>query len=428
MRAYALCIALVALAVAVQASGEVESLEATPSAGVLGLTARIKDLQSDIKTIREKKAHHEAKHEEHATSAGLLAGARVEEYERKAITHKARAADLAHQEAEKTKAITDTTISQHGSAGGGVSGSVSGSAGGISGSLSFSAGGYGGSGSFKVGPSRASELFDSWHGKWEAMRATLSKEVNTQHQAVNHQMEIVRKAYEKEYAGHVSAVHRAKELQSKIPPHIKAEKTAKAEEQKVKKKMQEALHKARELQAKAVEKKQKQIDAQEKRTKALEVKVKSFHQNDCGPAKEQEQKAKAEIKRLQAVNHKIRTDCEVKAKEVTTKHHEQISKSHEKTAKEKARADALALQLQAAKQRILHLQHQLHTAQQTIAHLQQQLAHQKQLTSEQRSLKEAALQKVKDLTAQLAAMTAKYNKLKSNMDHINNVSGQPAKK
>merc|ERR1711939_1300863 len=414
MRAYALCIALVALAVAVQASGEVESLEATPSAGVLGLTARIKDLQSDIKTIREKKAHHEAKHEEHATAAKMASGAKVEEHERKAITHKARAADLAHQEAEKTKAITDTTISQHGSAGGGVSGSVSGSAGGISASLSFSAGGYGGSGSFKVGPSRASELFDSWHGKWEAMRATLSKEVNTQHQAVNHQMEIVRKAYEKEHAGHVSAVHRAKELQSKIPPHIKAEKTAKAEEQKVKKKMQEALHKAREL--------------QEKRTKALEVKVKSFHQNDCGPAKEQEQKAKAEIKRLQAVNHKIRTDCEVKAKEVTTKHHEQISKSHEKTAKEKARADALALQLQAAKQRILHLQHQLHTAQQTIAHLQQQLAHQKQLTSEQRSLKEAALQKVKDLTAQLAAMTAKYNKLKSNMDHINNVSGQPAKK
>merc|ERR550537_1827218 len=409
MRAYALCIALVALAVAVQASGEVESLEATPSAGVLGLTARIKDLQSDMKTIREKKAHHEAKHEEHATAAKMASGAKVEEHERKAITHKARAAGLAHQEAEKTKAITDTTISQHGSAGGGVSGSVSGSAGGISGSLSFSAGGYGGSGSFKVGPSRASELFDSWHGKWEAMRATLSKEVNTQHQAVNHQMEIVRKAYEKEYAGHVSAVHRAKELQSKIPPHIKAEKTAKAEEQKVKKKMQEALHKARELQAKAVEKKQKQIDAQEKRTKALEVKVKSFHQNDCGPAKEQEQKAKAEIKRLQAVNHKIRTDCEV-------------------TAKEKARADALALQLQAAKQRILHLQHQLHTAQQTIAHLQQQLAHQKQLTSEQRSLKEAALQKVKDLTAQLAAMTAKYNKLKSNMDHINNVSGQPAKK
>merc|ERR1719454_226066 len=394
MRAYALCIALVAPAVAVQASGEVESLEATPSAGVLGLTARIKDLQSDMKTIREKKAHHEAKHEEHATAAKMASGAKVEEHERKAITHKARAADLAHQEAEKTKAITDTTISQHGSAGGGVSGS----AGGISGSLSFSAGGYGGSGSFKVGPSRASELFDSWHGKWEAMRATLSKEVNTQHQAVNHQMEIVRKAYEKEYAGHVSAVHRAKELQSKIPPHIKAEKTAKAEEQKVKKKMQEALHKARELQAKAVEKKQKQIDAQEKRTKALEV------------------KAKAEIKRLQAVNHKIRTDCEVKAKEVTTKHHEQISKSHEKTAKEKARADALALQLQAAKQRILHLQHQLHTAQQTIAHLQQQLAHQKQLTSEQRSLKEAALQKVKDLTAQLAAMTAKYNKLKSNMD------------
>merc|ERR1719454_729447 len=227
MRAYALCIALVALAVAVQASGEVESLEATPSAGVLGLTARIKDLQSDMKTIREKKAHHEAKHEEHATAA------KVEEHERKAITHKARAADLAHQEAEKTKAITDTTISQHGSAGGGVSGSVSGSAGGISGSLSFSAGGYGGSGSFKVGPSRASELFDSWHGKWEAMRATLSKEVNTQHQAVNHQMEIVRKAYEKEYAGHVSAVHRAKELQSKIPPHIKAEKTAKELQSKI---------------------------------------------------------------------------------------------------------------------------------------------------------------------------------------------------
>merc|ERR1719453_1150285 len=129
MRAYALCIALVALAVAVQASGEVESLEATPSAGVLGLTARIKDLQSDIKTIREKKAHHEAKHEEHATAAKMASGAKVEEHERKAITHKARAADLAHQEAERTKAITDTTISQHGSAGGGVSALLAGAPG-----------------------------------------------------------------------------------------------------------------------------------------------------------------------------------------------------------------------------------------------------------------------------------------------------------
>merc|ERR1712167_315445 len=311
---------------------------------------------------------------EHATAAKMASGAKVQEHEKKAITHKARAADLAHQEAEKTKAITDNTISQHGSAGGGVSGSVSGSAGGISGSLSFSAGGYGGSGSFKVGPSRASELFDSWHGKWEAMRATLSKEVNTQHQAVNHQMEIVRKAYEKEYAGHVSAVHRAKELQSKIPPHIKAEKTAKAEEQKVKKKMQEALHKARELQAKAVEKKQKQIDAQEKRTKALEVKVKAFHQNDCGPAKEGEQKAKAEIKRLQAVNVKLRKDCEVKSKEMKSKSEERLTKSKEKTTKETARADALAAKLQAAKQRIVALTAELRAAKAQIAKLKEDLA------------------------------------------------------
>lgn len=396
---------------------------------MVGLTERIKDIQSDIKSIREKKAHHTAKHEEHAAAAKMASGAKVQEHEKKSITHKAKAADLAHQEAEKTKALTDDTMAQHAGASGSVSGSVSGSAGGVSGSASFSAGAGGyGSFSMSVGKSRSAELFDAWSTKWDGMRTKLAQEVNTQHHAVVHQMEIVRKAYEKEYAGHVSAVHKAKELQSKIPPHIKAEKTAKAEEQKVKHKMQEALHKAREMQMKAVEKKQKQVDSQEKQTKALEVKVKAFHQNDCGPAKEQEQKAKAEIKRLQALNHKIRNDCETKAKETQNKHMEKITKESEKTSKEKARADALAQQLQVAKQKILHLTHQLQVAQQKIASLQQQLAHQKQLTSEERSLKEAALLKVKDLTAQLAAMTAKYNKLKSAMSHINSVSGQPSKK
>merc|ERR1719506_1302049 len=97
--------------------------------------------------------------------------------------------------------------------------------------------------------------------------------------------------------------------------------------------MQEAAHKAKERQSKAVEVKQKQVVEQTRLKEHFERKVKAIHPDKCGPVKEQEQKAKAEIKRLQAENQKIRESCEQKAKEMKNKSDERLTKAKEKTAR-----------------------------------------------------------------------------------------------
>merc|ERR1712093_471820 len=101
------------------------------------------------------------------------------------------------------------------------------------------------------GASQAGEIFDAWLTKWGAMRSKLSSmvsqeaaEVKTQHEAVNTQMEVAKKAYQKEYQGHMAAVAKAKEFNTKEGQAKAAEKKAKAAEQAVKQKMAESLHKA----------------------------------------------------------------------------------------------------------------------------------------------------------------------------------------
>merc|ERR1712070_1084947 len=89
--------------------------------------------------------------------------------------------------------------------------------------------------------------------------------------------------------------------------------------------MKEKLSKAREK-TKAVEAKHKQMQTEErlkkkheKKAKELQVKLNGMHPKSCGAIREKEMKAKAEIKRLQALNRKIKADCERKSKEMAQK-------------------------------------------------------------------------------------------------------------
>jgi hypothetical protein len=453
---------LVAAALAAQGAREVEALDldregvallqvagTAPADGVTDLDDQIKTLQKDISDIRAKKSAAAAAEQAASEDAKMTEGTVQDEHIKKSITHKAAQADL--DAAEKAKQAAIDTLKQqqktdgtHDSAHGGASDSGAATASDHSHAMypADDAGGYGkagatGGGGYGGGlttPEQNTALFTEWHAKWGAMRTKLTgivqqgiAEVASQHTQVNTHMELVEKAYNREYHGHVSAIAKAKEFNSKESAAKAAEKKAKAAEQAAKHKMKEALEKAQERQAKAVEKEHKAMLHQKQLKESFEAKVKAFHQNDCGPAKEGEQKAKAEIKRLQAVNVKLRKDCEVKSKEMKSKSEERLTKSKEKTTKETARADALAAKLQAAKQRIVALTAELRAAKAQIAKLKEDLAASQAETAKQKALKEAAEAKVADLTARLAAMTAKYNKCKSTMSHINQVSDAPDK-
>merc|ERR1712147_496518 len=95
-----------------------------------------------------------------------------------------------------------------------------------------------------------------------------------------------------------------------------AEKKAKAREKNTKTQMQEQLEKASET--------------EERLKKQFEKKVKALMGRkipNCGPIKEKELKAKAEIKRLQALNKKIRSDCE-RAKKAASERYAKLQKKY----------------------------------------------------------------------------------------------------
>jgi len=462
MRTLYAALALAILASVSQASPEVESLgleregmaliqeEEQPNQKVVDLTSKIKNLQKDIQDIRSKKSAAMSDAAGAESLARSSDGAEQDAHMKKSISHRAAVADLDAAEKSKSAEIVDLTLAQHDAAkdaaidstsqkgtrskGGGSesdsSSSDSSSSNYYDSSSSFdSNGGYGGDVDTS---SQSGALFDEWLAKWGGMRSKLNRmvspliaEVKVQHDEVNSHMEVVRKAYEKEHSGRVKAIAKAKEFNTKEGHAKSAEKKAKAAEADAKRKMQEAAHKAKERQSKAVEVKQKQVVEQTRLKEHFERKVKAIHPDKCGPVKEQEQKAKAEIKRLQAENQKIRESCEQKAKEMKNKSDERLTKAKEKTAKETARADRLAQLLSAAKEKIASLTSQLAAAKAKIRSLTHELAVSREETAKQKALKEAAEAKVADLTAQLAAMTAKYHKLKSTMSHINEVSNTP---
>merc|ERR1712178_345975 len=115
-------------------------------------------------------------------------------------------------------------------------------------------------------------------------------------------IERVKKAYNKEYRGRLAALKKAKEQEEKKKMAQAAERKAKAKESATKKLMREKLAKALERKNKAVEKKQKQLQTEERLKKKFERQVKALLARpkpkceNCGPIKEKEMKAKAEIR------------------------------------------------------------------------------------------------------------------------------------
>merc|ERR1711912_55948 len=115
-----------------------------------------------------------------------------------------------------------------------------------------------------------------------AHTAKLKDEVSKQHTEVTNHMGVVKKAY-------VSIA--------------KKEAAAKAAEKATKEKM-----------SKAVEKKTKAVEAEERKKKMYEKQVKELMKGRA-----EERAKKEEIKRLKALNAKIKADCERNMKEKTQK-------------------------------------------------------------------------------------------------------------
>merc|ERR1712057_14091 len=408
MRVFVL-VALAAVVVVAHASAEVEALEegvvmgggADPKDGaegggsVLDLTKGIKQLQSDISNIREKKAGASDTAKSTATDAAQAAEGGAKD---KAVKGHIDAAtdeqDLDAQQKQKEKELVQATIEQHeaaksnaveargadgakvtekdssdGSSDGSDSSGDDSSVGGdddSDGGSDDAAGGYGGD---EGGGDAA--VFDQFQSAYDSAHGALStqaknvvkamvegenavvKKIEAQKQVVHTHIEKARKAYQKETSLRKKAQAKAKEFGGREKTAKASEKKAKETEKATKKNMQEALEKAKERRTKAVEKKQKAVDTEERKKKTFEKRVKELEGRkipDCGAIKEKEMKAKEEIKKLQAEDKKIRDDCEKKAKEMAKKASERLTKSKEKTTKQKERADKLAAELTAAKE------------------------------------------------------------------------------
>merc|ERR1712072_1232976 len=302
------------------------------SPGVLHLTKKIKSLQTDIKSIRAKKAKHN----------GKAAGAK----------------DLDAQLRKKNHQLASLTIQQHDAAKGAGPAPAPPADPPVDTTPAEPA----------PGPD-AKGLFDGWlSGKWSPMHSALSSAI----------------AKLRLHLGPLKA--EAAKHDTEVKGHIKKVKPPKKCE-------------------------------------------------DCGPFKEQERKAKEKLAKAIAHEKKTKSDCERKAKEAAAK----LKKSQEQTAKQKARADRLARELAAARKLIASLKKQLAAAKAKIAQLEKVVAAQKREIAKQIRLKKQWMAKFKvadekrakaeakvvQLTKQLAIVTAKYNKVKGVMKHINTVSNGP---
>merc|ERR1712070_276427 len=221
-----------------------------------------------------------------------------------------------------------------------------------------------------------SHLFDNWLSKYATMKSNLAKmvseltahtaklkdEVSKQHTEVTNHMGVVKKAY-------VSVAKK-------------------------------------EASAKAVEKKTKQVQEEERKKKVYENKVKELMKGMA------EERAKnEEIKRLKALNAKIKAECEKNMKEKTQKINvlkSKVQKLEQALAQARAEVVKLSKELEAQKKE---------TERQTQLKISQEKA---------RKLAEAklakAIEKIQKLEAALKAITAKYNKMKASMDQIHSTS------
>jgi len=386
--------------------------ESAASPEVLGLTTKIKKLQTDIKSIRKKKGQLGKQVKSFHKKALASDGSDKQQHIKNKITAGANDKDLDSELHKKNQELASLTIKQHDAAAKHAQKSSPGPA---SASASASApeppAEPVADGTVSGSSDGSSALFDEWKTKWSSMQQNLQGlvaalqaktqklqgEVTDQHNGLNAHMETVKQAYMKEERGHKSALAKTKELQEK-------EKSTK-----------EQLKKSVESKSKAVEKKQKKVDAEERMKKAFEKKVKASP--DCGPIAEKEKKAKAKIVELQAKNNKIKADAERSSKEMKQKlaaAHSKIQKLRQELAAAKTKITQLSAALEAQKRE---------TAKQIELKNTEEKAKKVHMEKYQK-----AQAKIQSLTQQLQAVTAKFNKLKNTMRHINGVSNVPDRK
>merc|ERR1711988_75561 len=357
--------------------------EDSPQA-VLDLTKKIKAQTEEIHAIKKKKTGlaktFKASHEK----ATFSVGGKHTDAMKKHIAAGAEDKNLDAVLAKKHHELAQMTLDQHAAA-------KNAAMGGLSLSHPTKAAGGDGAGAFG-GDAGAigdhSHLFDNWLPKYATMKSNLAKmvseltahtaklksEVSKQHTEVTNHMGVVKKAY-------VSVA--------------KKEAAAKAAEKATKEKM-----------SKAVEKKTKQVQTEEKKKKMYEKKVKELMKGMA-----EERAKKEEIRRLKALNAKIKADCEKNMKEKTQRINvlkSKVVKLEQALAQARAEVVKLSKELEAQKKE---------TERQTQLKISQEKA---------RKLAEAklakAIEKIQKLEAALKAITAKYNKMKASMDQIHSTS------
>merc|ERR1712178_9559 len=233
-----------------------------------------------------------------------------------------------------------------------------------------------------------SHLFDNWLSKYSTMKSNLAKMVE--------KLKAHTASLTSEVAKHTAEVTNHMGVVKKAYVSIaKKEAAAKAAEKATKEKM-----------SKAVEKKTKAVEAEERKKKMYEKQVEELMKGRA-----EERAKKEEIKRLKALNAKIKADCERNMKEKTQK-------------------------IQAAQVKIKKLTQALQEAQARIAELTKALEAQKRETAKQTALKishekarkaaeeklRKAMERIQTLEKELAAVKAKYNKLRNAMNSINKQS------
>merc|ERR1711865_145011 len=276
----AACIVVVAHA----STEQVEGLEGgavlgeaqTPGGSVVALTKGIKELQSDITNIREKKAESGAAAKDTASDAEQAVGAAKDTAVKSHIDAATDEEDLDAQQKQKEKQLVQATIEQHDAAktdaveangaspakvagvdaddSSSVDGDVDTTGDTSDGDVDGDAGGYGGD----EGDAGNAAIFDEFQSSFNQVHGSLTtqaknvveamvqgenavvKKIEASKQVVTTNIEKAKKAFQKESAARKKAQARAKEFEEKEKKAKSTEKKAKTQETETKKKMQEA--------------------------------------------------------------------------------------------------------------------------------------------------------------------------------------------
>jgi DNA repair exonuclease SbcCD ATPase subunit len=380
----------------------IQTGQSVASPQVLDLTKKIKNLQSDIKSIKAKKAKAvRQQNSEHGKATKTKPGKKNDRHHKKSISAGAASKDYEADLRRKHSELADLTIKQHDAA------KKAAEAAGPKPAPAPKAPAPAPKRAPAPAPAPEPEpaavdedgLFSGWEPKYEEMKSSLAKMV----QELN--------AHTAKVKGQMTTNH------NEVTSHMKRVKVAYYAKVRAEKAAKSAEKKSKETKVKAVEAEKKKTDIEEKKKKSYEKQVKKLQGKkipDCGPIKEKEMKAKAEIKRLQRLNAQIKADAEKHSKEMKQK-------------------------LNAAKAKITKLEQEISKLKSKITKLKSELAAQKAETAKQVGLKKAeekakktsqekhkkAEEKVKVLERKLKAVTAKYDGVKSKMKNIAGISNGP---